>query len=164
MENSQSNAQNAKLAVRGALRLEKDDAALFQQVRARLCGKYVSKNSQRSYGASFYEFWMWCLENEPGERFCRRVVEDFRAHLVELVGKKDYDGEKISYATANLRLAAVRRAAVVSAEMDLLAFEDVAAIQAVKGIGRKQQRAGNWLTAEETNVILAAPDRRTLKG
>jgi integrase len=64
----------------------------------------------------------------------------------------------------NLRLAAIRKLATEAADRGLLAAEQASAIARVKGAKRRGVRVGNWLTREQAQALLDAPDAGTVKG
>ncbi len=66
--------------------------------------------------------------------------------------------------TINLRLAAVRRLAYEAADTGLLSPELAAGIRRVKGAKKLGVRLGNWLTPEQANALLHAPDTETVRG
>ena len=70
----------------------------------------------------------------------------------------------LSSASINLRLTPVRRLAREMAENGWLEPAVAAAIERVRGVERRGNRAGNWLTKEQANQLLNAPDPRTLLG
>ena len=88
------------------------------------------------------------------------VQQDSRAALPARIGS----ARRLAPATINLRLAAVRRLAFEATDTGLLSPELAAGIARVKGAKRIGVRLGNWLTAEQSRHLLAAPDVQTLKG
>lgn len=76
----------------------------------------------------------------------------------------DLEGRRLSAATINLRLAAVRRLAYEAADTGLLSPELAAGIRRVKGAKRVGVRLGNWLTADQSRALLLTPDTQSLKG
>ena len=70
----------------------------------------------------------------------------------------------LSPASINLRLSPVRRLAREMADNQYLDPAVVAAIEWVPGVERRGQRVGNWLTKEQANELLNAPDPGTLGG
>src|SRR5262249_14307591 len=74
------------------------------------------------------------------------------------------EARRLAPSTINLRLAAVRRLAFEAADTGLLSPELAAGIARVKGAKRIGVRLGNWLTADQSRTLLAAPDGQTTKG
>ena len=70
----------------------------------------------------------------------------------------------MSASTINVRLAAVRRIAYEAANSGLLSPDLAAGIRRVKGAKRLGMRLGNWLTAQQANTLLRAPNLNTVRG
>jgi site-specific recombinase XerD len=66
--------------------------------------------------------------------------------------------------TINLRLGAVRRLAYEAADCGLLSADLAAGIRRVKGVKKLGIRLGNWLTAEQSQVLWQAPNQERMKG
>lgn len=66
--------------------------------------------------------------------------------------------------SVNQRLSAIRRLATEAEDNGLLDPQLANGIRAVRGARIEGRRAGNWLTREEAQTWLGAPDVRTLKG
>jgi integrase len=66
--------------------------------------------------------------------------------------------------TINLRLSAVRKLAAEAQDNGLLDGTLAHGIGRIKGIKRAGVRVGNWLTKEQAEKLLNAPDTTTLKG
>src|SRR5919199_185642 len=66
--------------------------------------------------------------------------------------------------SVNQRLSAIRRLATEAEDNGLLDPQVANGIRAVKGARREGRRTGNWLTRDEAQQWLDAPDTRTLKG
>jgi integrase len=64
----------------------------------------------------------------------------------------------------NVRITAVRKLAVEAADNGLLAPELAAGITRVKGATSKGVRVGNWLSVQQAQKLLNAPDVSTKKG
>jgi integrase len=65
--------------------------------------------------------------------------------------------------TINLRLAAVRRLAYEASDCGLLSPDLAAGIRRVKGAKRLGVRIGNWLSADQSKTLLAAPSGSQLR-
>jgi site-specific recombinase XerD len=107
-------------------------------------------SSQESYGHAIDEFiTLYC--SEPRLSFSRTVVLRYRIYLEQ---------KNLAPSTINVRLAAVRRLAYEAADNGLLSPELAAGIRRVKGAKRLGVRIGNWLTVEQSRVLLkdACPD------
>jgi integrase len=64
----------------------------------------------------------------------------------------------------NVRLTAVRRLAAEAADNALMDSATAQGIIRVKGIKRNGTRTGNWLTRDQAEALINAPDVSTLKG
>ncbi len=64
----------------------------------------------------------------------------------------------------NVRITAVRKLAVEAADNGLLAPELAAGITRIKGVKMKGVRLGNWLSVQQAQALLNAPDATTKKG
>jgi site-specific recombinase XerD len=113
-----------------------------------------SPESKRAYEFAIDDFVAWYC-SEPRLAFSKTVVLRYRL---------DLEGRRLSPATINLRLAAMRRLAYEAADTGLLSPELAAGIRRVKGAKRVGVRLGNWLTAEQSHALLRAPDTERLKG
>ncbi len=102
----------------------------------------ASGHSRRAYGRALGEFFAWYPANASGEGFTRAVLGRYRSHLLD---------RGLSAASINLARAALRK----------LAAEAAAGI---RGARRSGVRTGNWLTLQQAQQLLAAPDPETRKG
>lgn len=82
------------------------------------------------------------------------MVLRYRAHLESL---------QLAPGTINLRLGALRRLAYEAADCGLLSADLAAGIRRVKGVKKLGVRLGNWLTAEQAQLLWLAPDCQRLK-
>ncbi len=128
------------------------------QLLALVLNGVTSEHSRRSYRTSLVRFFLWIrasavLGAQP--HFSKAMVGEYRASLLEA---------GLSPATLNLRLAPVRRLAREMADNGLLDPATAAAIERVPGVTRRGTRLGNWLTKEQANDLLNAPDPRILNG
>lgn len=114
-----------------------------------------SPHSRRAYRTGLQRFFAWCAAFGPVDTFSKALVGRYRTALLDA---------GVSPATLNLRLAPVRRLAREMAENGMLEPSAAAAIERVPGVTRRGTRVGNWLTKEQANDLLNAPDPRTLKG
>jgi site-specific recombinase XerD len=105
------------------------------------------------YGKALDEFFVW----QSGQRlpFSRAAVQAYRAHL---------ESQDFAPATINQRLSAIRKLAVEAAANGLIDHGTCAGITEVPGIKKRGVRLGNWLTKQQTQAMLDAPDATTLKG
>src|ERR1700675_4786030 len=114
----------------------------------------TSLDAQRGYRHAIDEFVDWYC-SEPRLAFNRIVVLRYWSHL---------ESRQLAPGTVNLRLGAVRRLAYEAADSGLLSADLAAGIRRVKGLKKLGVRSGNWLTAEQAQLLWQAPDGRRLKG
>jgi integrase len=72
--------------------------------------------------------------------------------------------DRLSPATVNLYLSAIRRLAMEAADNGYLDPGTAGAIERVSGVRAHGVRAGNWLTKAQAQDLLNKPDTSTLKG
>jgi len=129
-------------------------AAVFERVKALVLDALPSAESKRAYGQSLDDFFNWCEAAAVGE-FTKAVVNAYRASL---------EARKLSPSTINLRLSAIRKLSMEAADNGLMPPTVAAAISRVKGAKQAGIRAGQWLTREQAENLLSAPDPTTKKG
>src|ERR1019366_8395492 len=74
------------------------------------------------------------------------------------------EARKLGPISINVRITAVRKLAVEAADNGLLAPELAAGIARIKGVRSHGVRVGNWLSLQQAQALLNAPDVRTRKG
>jgi site-specific recombinase XerD len=112
-----------------------------------------SLNSRRSYEHAIRDFIGWYC-SEPRLAFSKTVVTRYRIALEQ---------RRYAPSTINLRLAAVRRLAYEASDCGLLSPDLAAGIRRVKGAKRLGVRVGNWLSAEQSKTLIAAPSGSQLR-
>ena len=115
----------------------------------------ASPHSRRTYHRALGEFFAWYPSNASGEGFTRATLQRYRSHLIE---------RGLSAASVNLSLAALRKLAAEAAAHGGLSPLAAAGIRGVPGARRSGVRTGNWLTLQQAQQLLAAPDPGTRKG
>jgi site-specific recombinase XerD len=103
-----------------------------------------SPASRRVYEYAINQFIAWYC-SEPRLALNRIVVVRYRMHL---------ESRGLAANTINQQLAAVRRLAHEAADSGLLSPELAAGISRVKGVKQLGFRSGNWLSAEQSSVVL----------
>jgi len=114
----------------------------------------TSEHSQRAYRRALTDFLDWhaTLGRPP---LSKALVQRYRAQL---------QAAGMGAASINLRLSALRKLATEAADNGLLAEATANGIKRVAGIRQEGTRAGNWLTLEQAQALLNAPNVSTLKG
>ncbi|MDQ6786031.1 MAG: tyrosine-type recombinase/integrase [Acidobacteriota bacterium] len=113
-----------------------------------------SENSRRAYERALKEFFIWhASENRPelNKALINRYVKSLRE-------------QKLSSSTINQKLSAIRKLATEAEDNNLIDSRLANGIRAVRGVPFRGRRTGNWLTKEDAQAWLDAPDVKTLKG
>ena len=113
-----------------------------------------SPHTRRAYRRALTDFLSW-HQTQLAPTLTIAVVQRYRAYLLD---------EAYSAASINQRLAAIKKLVREAADNQLLDPAVAASIDNVSGAKQKGQRVGNWLTTEQTQMLLNAPDTTTLKG
>lgn len=113
-----------------------------------------SEHSRRAYERALTDFFHW-HRGAGRPQLSKAVVQRYAAELREA---------GMAPSSVNQRLSAIRKLAAEAADNGALDPQIANGIRAVKGAQREGRRTGNWLTREEAQEWLGAPDRRTIKG
>jgi site-specific recombinase XerD len=114
----------------------------------------ASEHSRRAYQRALSDFFHW-HRGAGRSRLNKAVVQRYASELREA---------GMSASSVNQRLSAIRKLAAEAADNGLLDAQVAGGIRAVKGARQEGRRAGNWLTRDEAQTWLGAPDKRTMKG
>ena len=130
------------------------DADKVEAIVDLVIGGFDSPNTRRNYARAIRDFMAWY--RETGQiGLGRPVVLRYRAQL--LAGG-------MGAASVNQRLSAIRKLAGEAADNDVLNRTAAMGIQNVKGVKQRGTRQGFWLSREQAQRLLDAPDTDTLKG
>ena len=110
----------------------------------------TSDHSKRAYGKALSDFFAWLERNK--KPFVKATIQEYKQTLTG------------SPASINLRMSAIRKLASEAADNGLLDPTIASGIQHVSGVAAHGVRAGNWLTKQQAQNLLLAPDTTTLKG
>lgn len=139
--------------------LDTQDIGSSRDAQARLLALVLdgvtSAHSRRAYRTGLIAFFAWVRGREAGASFTKAMVQEYRADLVS---------GGLAASTVNLRLAPIRKLAREMADNGLLKPAVAAAIERVPGVQQLGVRTGNWLTRDQANDLLNAPDLETLAG
>src|SRR5918998_4127562 len=113
-----------------------------------------SEHSRRAYERALFDFFHW-HRGVGRPQLNKAVVQRYAAELREA---------GMSSSSVNQRLSAIRKLALEAADNGALDPQIAGGIRAVKGSRQEGRRTGNWLTREQAQTWLSAPDTRTLKG
>ncbi|MGI8543177.1 MAG: tyrosine-type recombinase/integrase [Aridibacter sp.] len=113
-----------------------------------------SENSRRAYQRHLEEFFNWHQSKNRPE-LNKALINSYKKELRE-------NGH--SSASINQKLSAIRKLATEAEDNNLLDSRIANGIRAVRGVPQRGTRTGNWLTKEEAQIWIDAPDVKTLKG
>jgi len=129
-------------------------ATQWHKLKALVLDSVSSPITRRVYNLGLDEFIAWyALEPRPG--FTKATVCSWRVAL---------EARGLGTVSINVRITAVRKLAVEAADNGLLAPELASGIARVKGVASKGIRLGNWLSVQQAQKLLNAPDTTTMKG
>jgi site-specific recombinase XerD len=126
----------------------------LEQSKSAVLHSLTAAGSQESYGHAIDEFIGWYC-SEPRLALNRTVVLRYRFSLEQ---------KNLAPSTINVRLAAVRRLAYEASDSGLLSPELAAGIRRVKGAKRLGVRIGNWLTVNQSRILLQKSPSDGLRG
>jgi site-specific recombinase XerD len=113
-----------------------------------------SPESKRACSQALDDFFRWC-EAAAVNEFGKASVTAYRANL---------ENRNLSPSTINNRLSAIRKLAVEAEDNGLMPGNIAAAISRVKGAKQAGVRTGHWLTREQAENLISAPDATTNNG
>lgn len=114
----------------------------------------TSPHSKDAYERALRDFLAWYDgQGKPG--LSKAALQRYKT-VLEVQG--------LSPATINLRLAAIRKLAYEAADNGLIDPLMANGIAKVKGVKRAGVRTGNWLSKDQAQDLINAPDTRSLKG
>lgn len=113
-----------------------------------------SEHSRRTYERALFDFFHW--HRDVGRPQLNKAVVQRYAAVLREAG--------MSASSVNQRLCAIRKLAAEAADNGLLDAQIAGGIRAVKGARQEGRRTGNWLTREEAQAWLRAPDNRIMRG
>jgi site-specific recombinase XerD len=116
-----------------------------------------SEHTHRAYKRALQDFLSWLDQQPPALRQLNKAtVQRYKSFL--------RDTKKLSASTINQRLSAIRKLAAEASDNELLDAAQASAIKNVKGVRQEGRRTGNWLSIEQVQTLLDAPDATTVKG
>src|SRR6476620_7143468 len=126
----------------------------WSRLKALVLDSVSSPITRRVYNLGLDEFFAW-YGQEPRAGFTKATVSAWRVFL---------EARGLGTVSINVRITAVRKLAVEAADNGLLAPELANGIARVKGVASKGIRLGNWLSVQQAQKLLNAPDATTTKG
>jgi integrase/recombinase XerD len=100
------------------------------------------------------EFMDW-FKQAPRPGYTKATVSAWRVSL---------EARGLSTSSIIIRMSAIRKLAVEAADNGVLAPELAAGIIRVKSVKSTGIRVGNWLSPQQAQTLLSAPDIATVKG
>jgi integrase len=114
----------------------------------------TSEHSKRAYSKALVDFYTWhTYEGKPG--LSKATVQRYKTAL---------QASGLSSSTINLKISAIKKLAQEAADNGLLDQTLSNGVSRVKGVKSQGVRSGNWLTKDEAQELINAPDTTTLKG
>ena len=129
-------------------------ASDWHRLKALVLDSVSSPITRRVYNLGLDEFIAW-YGQAPRPGFTKATVNAWRTEL---------EARGLGSVSINVRITAVRKLAVEAADNGLLAPELAAGITRVKGAKSTGGRVGNWLSVQQAQKLLNAPDVTTKKG
>jgi len=110
----------------------------------------TSEHSKRAYAKALHDFLAWLETNR--KPFVKATIQEYKQSLTG------------SPASINLKMSAIRKLATEAADNGLIEQAIAGGINRVAGVTSHGVRAGNWLTKQQAQNIILAPNVQTLKG
>ena len=111
-------------------------------------------NTRRVYQRQLDEFFDWYKHNKPGP-FSKASVQAYVRHLRQ---------QHKTASTCNQALTVIRKLAEEACDNGLLDATLAQGIAKIKGVKRRGQKTGNWLSQDQAKQLITAPNVQTLKG
>lgn len=113
-----------------------------------------SENSRRAYERALMDFFLW-HKGVGSPQLNKAIVQRYAAGL---------RNAGMAASSVNQRLSAIRKLALEASDNGALDPQVANGIRSVKGAQREGRRTGNWLTREEAQTWLSAPDTSKMRG
>lgn len=120
-------------------------------IKALVLNSVTSPLTRAAYSKALDEFLSWC----QGKPFTKATVSEYRLTLEQ---------RGLAASTINQKLSAIRKLATEAADNGLMDSQLAAGISRVRGAKSQGVRTGNWLTRQQAERLINAPDVTTLKG
>jgi len=128
--------------------------AEWQRLKSLVLDSVASPITRRVYNMALDEFMAW-FQQAPRSGFSKATVHAWRVSL---------EARGLGSSSISIRLSAIRKLATEAADNGLLAPELAAGIIRVKGVKATGVRVGNWMSLQQAQDLLSAPDTTTMKG
>src|SRR4051812_8621692 len=120
----------------------------WRKLKTLVLDSVSSPITKRVYNLGLDEFFAW-YGQEVRSGFTKATVSAWRVSL---------EARGLGSISINVRITAVRKLAVEAADNGLLAPELAAGITRIKGVKMKGVRVGYWLSVQQAQALLNAPD------
>ena len=130
-----------------------NQAGDWRRLKSLVLDSVSSPITKRVYNLGLDEFFAWFAQ-EPRAGFTKATVSAWRVAL---------EARGLGSVSTNVRITAVRKLAVEAADNGLLAPELAVGITRVKGAKSIGVSVGNWLSVQQAQRLLNAPDVTTRK-
>jgi len=114
----------------------------------------TSRHTKRAYRRALADFLRW-HKQQGRPSLNKALIQRYKVFL---------EGEGLGAASINQRLSAIRKLAQEASDNGLIPEQIANGIKNVSGVRQEGKRAGNWLTQDQAQALLDAPDVTTLKG
>jgi integrase len=136
--------QSAVLEIDQRTKGQPDMSTGLAKIRALVLHGLESAESQRKYAKAMDRFLEWWMMKSPRPPLSRALLLEYR----------DYRKKRISAASVNLELSALRRLATEAADAGLIPHEQAHQVSSVKGLKSRGVRMGNWMTLDTLRQFL----------
>lgn len=114
----------------------------------------TSAHTKRAYSRALADFIAWF--QQTGQPALNKAVVNAHVAALRTAG--------VSASSINQRLTAIRKLALEAADNGLIDQATAQAISRVAGVRSEGKRLGNWLSKEQAQALINAPDVSTVKG
>ncbi len=106
------------------------------------------------YSRALDDFFAWWI-TQGRPPFARATIQSYRMEL---------EAKGLASSSINQKLSAIRKLAAEASQNGFLDSATASSIRDVGGVRQQGRRTGNWLSKEQAERLLRAPDETTLKG
>lgn len=126
----------------------------FAAIVAMVTDAVTSEHTKRAYGRALAEFMTW-HGSEGRQGLDKATINAYVAHM---------RAAGVPASSINQRLVAIRKFAREAADNGLIDYATAEAIARAQGVRTEGKRLGNWLSKDDAQRLLDAPDVTTVKG
>jgi len=126
----------------------------YRQIIRLLLVGYTNPHTHRSYYRSLEDFMAW-WKKQGWTQASKMLIEQYKAYMVN---------EGVGPTSINLRITAIKKMFSEAYDNGLIPLEIARGIERVKGVRWEGKPTGNWLTKEDAQALLDAPNIETLGG